>query len=192
MNSPVLKKIRRWNLEWHRDLGYFFSSLIIIYAISGIALNHVNDWNPDFIIHKKTVIAPKLNTRDKVNAKNIIEYSKLVGEEYYKVFDFPTNNQVKIYFDNATLHINLETGEGIYEKLTKRHVFYESNVLHRNSLKGWKWVSDIFAFMLIIISITGMVILKGKYGFLRRGIWLMLAGLLLPVIAIILFILYQR
>lgn len=187
MHSPVLKKIRRWNLEWHRDLGYFFSSLIIIYAISGIALNHVNDWNPDFIIHKQTVITPKLNTRDKVNAKNITEFSKLVGEENYKVFDFPTNSQVKIYYDNATLHINLETGEGIYEKLTKRHVFYESNVLHRNSLNGWKWISDIFAFMLIIISVTGLFILKGKYGFKRRGIWIMLAGLLFPVTAILLF-----
>ena len=192
MHSPLLKKIRRWNLEWHRDLGYFFSSLIIIYAISGIALNHVNDWNPDFIIHKQTVKTPRLTTRDKVKAKNIKEFSTLVGEENYKVFDFPTNNQIKIYYDNATLHINLETGEGIYEKLTKRHVFYESNVLHRNSLNGWKWVSDIFAVMLIIISVTGLVILKGKYGFLRRGIWLMLAGLLLPVIAIILFVFYQR
>jgi uncharacterized protein len=186
---PLLlqKKIRRWNLEWHRDLGYFFSSLIIIYCISGIALNHVNDWNPDFIIHKKTVQVPKLFIRSNVNADAIREFGKLVGENRFKVFDFPTNNQVKIYYDNATLHINLETGVGEYEHLKKRHVFYESNVLHRNSLNGWKWLSDIFALMLITISVTGLFILKGKYGFMRRGIWIMLAGLLVPVIAIILF-----
>jgi uncharacterized protein len=187
MQSTVQKKIRRWNLEWHRDLGYFFSSLILIYCISGIALNHVNDWNPDFIIRKEVVQTPKLYTRDKVNGKIISEIGKLVGEKTYKVFDFPTNNQVKIYYDNATLHINLETGLGEYEQLTKRHLFYESNVLHRNSLNGWKWVSDIFAFMLIIISITGLFILKGRHGFMRRGIWIMLAGLLLPAFAIITF-----
>lgn len=186
---PILfqKKIRRWNLEWHRDLGYFFSSLIILYCISGIALNHVNDWNPDFIIHKKTVQVPKLYIRGNVDAVAIKKFSKLAGENTYKVFDFPTNNQVKIYYDNATLHINLETGIGEYEHLKKRHVFYESNVLHRNSLKGWKWVSDIFALMLITISVTGLFILKGKYGFRRRGIWIMLAGLLLPVTAILFF-----
>lgn len=186
---PLLlqKKIRRWNLEWHRDLGYFFSSLIIIYCISGIALNHVNDWNPDFIIHKKTVRVTRLFNRENVDAVAINKFSKQVGENTYKVFDFPTNNQVKIYYDNATLHINLETGIGEYESLKKRAVFYESNVLHRNSLKGWKWVSDIFALMLITISVTGLFILRGKYGFMRRGIWIMLAGLLVPVIAIILF-----
>lgn len=180
-------KLHRWNVAWHRDLGYFFSSLIIIYCISGLALNHVNDWNPDFIIHKQTIQLPKTYTRAEVDNHLVAEFSQLVKEDNYKLYDFPTNNQVKIYYDNATLHINLENGTGNYEKLAKRHVFYESNVLHRNSLKGWKWVSDIFAIMLIVISVTGLFILKGKYGLKKRGVWIMLAGLLLPVAAIILF-----
>jgi hypothetical protein len=180
-------KLRRWNIAWHRDLGYFFSTLIIIYCISGIALNHIGDWNPDFIIYKKSIKLPATYTRPQVNDKLIADFSKQVEEDTYRVFDFPTDNQVKIYYDNATLHINLEKGTGAYEKVVKRHLFYETNVIHRNSLKGWKWVSDIFAVMLIIISITGLFILKGKYGFRRRGIWIMAAGLLLPLIAILLF-----
>jgi uncharacterized membrane protein YhdT len=52
-------------------------------------------------------------------------------------------------------------------------------------------VSDVFALMLIIISITGLYILKGKYGFKRRGIWFFLAGLLLPVVAVVLFYVLQ-
>lgn len=187
MPSAFSTKLRRWNVAWHRDLGYFFSSLIIIYCISGLALNHVNDWNPDFIIHKETVQLPKKYDRSEVNNELLAGFSKLVKEDNYKVYDFPTNNQVKVYYDNATLHINLDTGIGEYERLVKRHLFYESNVLHRNSLKGWKWVSDIFAVMLIVISITGLFILKGKYGFKRRGLWIMLAGFLLPVAAILLF-----
>ncbi len=187
MPSAFSTKLRRWNVAWHRDLGYFFSSLIIIYCISGLALNHVNDWNPDFIIHKETVQLPKKYDRSEVNNELLAGFSKLVKEDNYKVYDFPTNNQVKVYYDNATLHINLDTGMGEYERLVKRHLFYESNVLHRNSLKGWKWVSDIFAVMLIVISITGLFILNGKYGFERRGLWIMLAGFLLPVAAILLF-----
>jgi len=187
MPSAFSTKLRRWNVAWHRDLGYFFSSLIIIYCISGLALNHVNDWNPDFIVHKETIELPKKYNRNEVTNELLTGFSKMVKENNYKVYDFPTNNQVKVYYDNATLHINLETGIGEYERLVKRHLFYESNVLHRNSLKGWKWVSDIFAVMLIVISITGLFILKGKYGFKRRGLWIMLAGFLLPVAAILLF-----
>jgi hypothetical protein len=187
MSSPIYRKIRRLNLSWHRDLGYFFSSLIIIYCISGIALNHLNDWDPDFIIYKTTVQLPRTFTKNNITDDVITGFGKEVNEDKFKVYDFPTDNQVKIYYDNASLHINLETGVGHYEKITKRHLFYEANVLHRNSLEGWKWVSDIFAFMLIIISVTGIFILKGKYGVKRRGIWIIAAGFVLPVAAILLF-----
>ena len=187
MNSAFVKKLRRWNVAWHRDLGYFFSSLIIIYCISGLALNHVNDWDPDFIIHKQEIKLTSTYSRSQVTPAVISSMSQQAGEPDYKVYDFPTDNQVKIYYDNATLHVNLESGIGKYERVVKRHVFYESNVLHRNSLTGWKWVSDIFAIMLIIISVTGLFILKGKYGFKRRGVWIVSAGLLLPIAAVLIF-----
>lgn len=187
MSSSTVRKLRRLNIEWHRDLGYFFSAIIIIYCLSGLALNHLDDWDPDFNIYKTTVQFPKTYTKADVNDKIVHQFGNAVHEKTFKVFDFPTDNQVKIYYDNASLHINLETGIGHYEKVAKRHFFYEVNVLHRNSLKGWKWVSDIFAVMLIVISLTGMFILKGKYGVKRRGIWLVLAGFLLPVIAVLLF-----
>jgi uncharacterized protein len=182
MSSSRIKKIRKLNLATHRDLGYFFSSLIIIYCLSGIALNHVDEWNPDFIVSKRTVsIDPKYKASD-VTKETIGTFNKMVGEEGYKVFDSPTSDQVKIYYDNATLHLNFTTHEGAYESITRRPFFYQMNVIHKNSLKGWKWASDVFAVMLITISITGILILKGKHGFGGRGKWLILAGLIPPII----------
>lgn len=179
------KKLRRLNLETHRDFGYFFSSLIVVYCISGIALNHVDDWNPDFIITKDSITISHTFTRSDIHEKEINEFGKLVGEEKYKVFDFPTSDQVKIYYNNASLHINLDTRKGIYERVSKRPVFYQTNVIHRNSLKGWKWASDIFALMLLLITVTGLFILKGKHGITGRGKWLIAAGFIPPVVAII-------
>ena len=46
---------RKWNRVLHRDLGYLFFGMSVIYALSGIALNHVNDWNPSYIITQTTV-----------------------------------------------------------------------------------------------------------------------------------------
>ncbi|MCX6183024.1 MAG: PepSY-associated TM helix domain-containing protein [Bacteroidetes bacterium] len=179
------KKVRRLNVALHRDLGYFFSSLIVIYCLSGIALNHVDDWNPDFIITKEKITFTKTYSKEQITKNEINEFGKLVGEEKYKVFDFPTNDQVKIYYDNASLHLHLNNKIGVYEKVSKRPIFYQSNVLHRNSLKGWKWAADVFAFMLICITITGLFVLKGKYGITRRGKWFIAAGFLPPLIAII-------
>lgn len=187
MAYSLVRKIRRLSLSWHRDLGYFFTPLIIIYCVSGIALNHLDDFDPDFVIEKKTIELPKKYERSEITDEVVLEFSQLVGEDHFKIYDFPTDNRLKIYYDNASLQINFTEQEGLYDKITKRHVIYETNVLHKNSLHGWKWVSDIFAIMLILITITGAVILKGKYGFKRRGGWLMLAGFALPIAGILLF-----
>lgn len=185
MGKWQLKSIRSLNVAAHRDFGYFFSSLIIIYCISGLALNHVDDWNPDFIITRDSVAFKGGLTKADMTKDRIIALGKQVGEEEYKVFDFPTPDQVKIYYEDASLHLNFKTGEGVYENVSRRAVFYEANVIHRNSVKGWKWAADIFAVMLIAINVTGLFVLKGKYGITGRGKWLIAAGTLPPVIAIL-------
>ncbi len=184
------KRIRKLNVATHRDLGYFFSTLIVIYCISGIALNHVDDWDPDFIINKKKISFNGTFTKDGISKADIAKFDKMVGEEDHKVYDFPTHDQVKIYYEDATLHVFLEKNEAMYEQIAKRHVFYESNVLHRNSIKGWKWASDIFAFLLIVITITGLFVLKGKHGITRRGKWFIAAGAIPPLVALL--ILYLK
>ncbi|PCJ63875.1 MAG: hypothetical protein COA58_14690 [Bacteroidetes bacterium] len=181
------KKLEKLNRATHRDVGYFISTLVIIYCLSGLALNHLDDWNPDFIINKKEIVIPESIDIEYVNAKDIVALSELVGESSYKIYDKPTPDQLKIYYDNASLHVNSSTGIGTYERISKRPIFYQTNVLHRNSLKGWKWVSDIFAVVLILVSITGLFILKGKKGFKGRGKWLVLSGALVPVIAWLIF-----
>ncbi len=185
MATKKWTKLRRFNVATHRDVGYFFSTLIIIYCLSGLALNHVNEWNPDFIITKKTVKLDPNYVPLTVNRAMIDSLGLMVGETKYKVYDVPTKGQVKIYYENASLHVNFKEHTGLYEQVARRPVFYQSNILHRNSLKGWKWIADIFAVMLIVISVSGLFVLKGKYGITGRGKWLIGAGLLVPVIAII-------
>jgi hypothetical protein len=85
----------------------------------------------------------------------------------------------------------MKTGKGEYERILRRPVFYHANILHRNSLKGWKWVSDLFAVILILLSITGLFVLKGKNGFSGRGKWFVIGGALLPIIAWLLFAFIQ-
>jgi len=39
----------------HRDFGFFAVGLTFIYALSGLAVNHINDWDPSFSHFKKLV-----------------------------------------------------------------------------------------------------------------------------------------
>jgi hypothetical protein len=179
--------LRRLNSSLHRDIGYFLSGLLLVYCLSGLALNHLNDWNPDFVIHKKTITLERAFTADEITSARLAEFSKLVGETMPRVHDFPTSHQVKIYYDNASLLIDLQTRVGIYESVQRRPLFYQVNVLHRNSLKGWRWAADVFGGLLIILTVSGWFILKGANGFFGRGKWFVLAGIIPPVTALVIF-----
>jgi uncharacterized protein len=187
MRWPGHDALARLNIAVHRDIGYTCTSLILAYCLSGVAVNHIGDWNPDFVISKQTVSLPNRYTKEAIAKEQITEFSQLVQEDDYKVYDFPTSDQVKIYYDNASLHLNLATGEGTYEKVSRRPLLYHVNALHLNRLKGWKWASDLFALILILLSVTGLFVLRGKYGLAQRGRWLVLAGLIPPVLALLIF-----
>lgn len=183
--------LRRWNIVLHRDIGYFLSGLVVIYCLSGIALNHVDDWNPDFIITKRSVPIPERIVVDDTGAETLAQLNALVGESRQTVHDTPAPGHLKLYYDNATFHIDLRTREGRYERIERRPVFYESNLLHRNTVRGWKWVSDIFGVLLIFLSISGWFMLKGANGLSGRGKWFIAAGMLPPVAALFLFSMMQ-
>lgn len=184
---PERDALARLNVAVHRDIGYTCASLILAYCLSGIALNHIGDWNPDFVISKQTISLSRPYAREDITKERIAEFGRLVQEDGYKVYDFPTSDQVKIYYDNASLHLNFSTGQGTYEKVSRRPLLYHVNALHLNRLQGWRWASDVFALILILLSLTGLFVLRGRYGLARRGRWLILAGLLPPVLALLIF-----
>jgi uncharacterized protein len=88
--------------------------------------------------------------------------------------------------------LDLTAKTGVYERARRRPFIYQTNVLHRNSLKGWKWASDVFGVLLIVLPVSGWFMLKGKTGVIGRGKWFIAAGMVPPVAAIIIFELVQR
>jgi hypothetical protein len=80
------------------------------------------------------------------------------------------------------VQINTETGEGIVEKISKRPLFFQVNFLHYNPGKWWKYFSDIYCISLIIVTITGLFLVKGRNGITKRGAILTIIGIILPII----------
>lgn len=183
---------RRLNTDLHRDIGFFLSGLIFVYCLSGLALNHVHDWNPDFIIEKRSLTLEHAYTAAEITPERIKEISALVGETQARVHDFPTPDRLKIYYDNASLLVDLPGKTAEYESVHRRPLFYQVNVLHRNSLKGWRWASDIFSVLLMFLTASGWFMLRGKYGFMGRGKWLVLAGFVPPIAAFLIFQMVQK
>jgi len=182
-------KLRKLNRVLHRDLGYLFTGMIIIYAISGIALNHIKDFNPNYTItlEQRTINIPhELSGNEKAGAIAILTIFN--EHNNYRKHYFPSEDKLKIFLkEGGSIVVNLQNGITLYERLKKRPILYQVNILHYNPGHLWKWFSDIFAVVLITIAITGLFILKGKNGITRRGAWLTAIGIIVPLVLLLLY-----
>ncbi|NOZ45795.1 MAG: hypothetical protein GXO79_03335 [Chlorobi bacterium] len=183
-------KWRKWNRILHRDFGYFFFGMSIIYGLSGIALNHLKDWNPNYIVTTKDFITKENIKKKEISKKTILTILNDIGEAgNLKKYYYPNDSTLKIFIQNGSLIFNTNSGFGTLEKIRQRPVFNEFNFLHYNNPKNlWTWFSDIFAGALMLLAITGLFIIRGKKGITGRGAWLTALGVLVPLI---LFILYR-
>ena len=168
----------------HRDVGYVAAALTVIFSISGIAVNHINDWNPNYVVETEIInITPM--TDSVLTANNVKEHviSQLNITDSVKSY-FRTNpNEIDIFLEKRTISANVTTGIVSLEKIRNRKVFKKMNFLHLNTPKKlWTWVSDIFAVSLILLAITGLFMIKGKKGFKGRGKWLFALGMLIPIL----------
>jgi hypothetical protein len=175
-------KWRKWNNILHRDIGYLVVALTLIYGISGLAVNHVADWNPNYKIEKEMLKVTSIEAKDK---------DGMVSEALAKLqlTDEPTNTfrpdpeTLQLFFDKKTYSIDVPTGNVLVEQTRPRRVLYEMNQLHLNAPKGiWTFIADLFALSLIMMAITGMFMLKGPTGITGRGKWLISIGVLIPAL----------
>ena len=177
---------RRWFRAFHRDIGYVAVALILAYSVSGLAVNHIEDWNPSYRLDERAfAIEPLAGTPDEMAAQVIERLAldrRLVRGHFQE-----TERQLRVFLaEGQEAAVDIATGKGTLKTLSQRAVLFEVNALHLNNLKGvWTFVADAFAVALIVLAITGMTMMKGDRGFWGRGKYFVGAGLAIPVAAIV-------
>jgi len=183
-----MKTLRKWSRILHRDIGFFFIGASFVYGLSGIALNHLNDWNPNYSVEREFFTSSiDLSQNDKTQK----QVEKLVSQfdevNNLRKFYYPNPETIKIFLKGgSSIVVNIKTGEGQAEFLKKRMLFYQVNFLHYNPNYWWTWFSDIFAAALILFSITSLFMVRGKKGIVGRGGIYALAGIIIPVLFLVL------
>ena len=178
----------KWNRVLHRDMGYLIFGMTIIYALSGIALNHLQDWNPSYNV-TRTEVHWEANSLTDVTKPDVLTFLERYGEqENYKKHYYPQPGLLKVFLENGSVELDTGTGQGVMEILKRRPLFFEVNYLHYNPKRSWSWFSDLFSVTLIVVAITGLFILKGKRGIKGRGAWLTGLGVLIPLIMLIMYL----
>jgi uncharacterized protein len=185
-----IKTLRRWNNAIHRDVGYLCVGMTLIYAISGIVLNHFKSGDlihPDYAksFREFKVPLPKGGLVTQTYVFSILEN---IGEkDHFKSYIMGTNS-LEIFLSMGSVYIDLQNGDAQLEKKTPLYGIREFNLLHYNNIKKfYTWFSDLYAVGLIFLAITGLFILKGRNGILGRGAWLTAMGILLPALFILFY-----
>jgi len=171
---------RYWNNVLHRDLGYLVVALTLIYAVSGIAVNHVHDWNPNYSIERVERKIEPIEVSDR--ATMVAEAVSRLGLPQPNESFRPDPETLQLFYDGWSVEVHAIEGVALEERPRERIVLRDMNFLHLNHPRGvWTWVADIYAFLLLFMAVTGMFVLKGRHGLAGRGKWFILAGLVVPL-----------
>jgi hypothetical protein len=178
--------VRPWVRALHRDIGYLAVGFTIIYALSGLAVNHIADWDPNFVNIQRTHHLPApLRGEDGPISKQVMDALaiKEPPREIYRAS--PT--RLEIVFDKRTLHVETTTGVVEEEGQQARFFLRAANYLHLNrGKKAWTAVADTYAAFLLFLACSGLFMIPGRKGILGRGGLLTALGAAVPILYVLL------
>ncbi|PLX78340.1 MAG: hypothetical protein C0614_08670 [Desulfuromonas sp.] len=180
--------LRKLSHALHRDIGYLCIGLTLIYALSGIAVNHIRDWNPSYrVVRSSAQIAPN-SFRGVVPESMVLAMLRQIGEpaSYDHIFQNDPQS-LTVFVEGRVIEFDLATGKVEFERVTPRPFWHAINALHLNHpKKAWTWIADLYAGGLILLSATGRLLLpKGRIR--PRCLLLTLSGFLVPLIALAIY-----
>jgi hypothetical protein len=174
---------RKWFRALHRDVGYIAVALVLAYSLSGLAVNHIEDWNPSYTFGSSAFDLGPLPAGTAAEQADVAIAKLRLDRRAVRGHFLESATDLRIFLaDGQEARLDTTTGEGHLKTIERRPVLFEVNALHLNNLKGvWTYVADVFALALVFLAITGMTMMKGSRGLAGRGKWFVAAGLAVPV-----------
>lgn len=165
----------------HRDVGYTAVGLTFVYAVSGLAVNHVASWDPNFANTTSTHELGAPLPDDDAAAKRLVLSKLGITDEPREVYR--EGDELEVIFEHRTLHVTTATGHVVDEEQKPRFFVRAANFLHLNrGKKAWTWFADSYAVGLLFLATSGMFMIAGKKGLFGRGMFFVIAGVAVPLV----------
>jgi len=178
---------RHWNNALHRDIGFLCIGLTLVYAISGVAVNHISQWNPSYRVERIETNIGQVsgNPTDADTIRTILARLDETGklESSYR----PDPHSLQLFVDGRSILIDLGTGYVVHDRAIPRPVLREMNFLHLNHpKKSWTWIADVYAVALGFLAVSGMLMIRRKT--MHRGVVLTGIGFVIPLLFLVLYL----
>lgn len=169
---------------FHRDFGYLAIGFTVIYAVSGIAQNHIEDWGDvSYKSYEETIgidPIPDALPDDKAIALVVDKVGLGTPSSALRAGD-----EVRVEYASGAKASAI--GDRITVQGRSQRVFIgAANWLHRARNKhAWKYVADLYAVLLLYLAISGIFMIKGRLGLKWRGAVLISIGVAVPAAAVL-------
>ena len=178
--ATIKKRWRAWLRAIHRDIGYLAVGFTVIYALSGIAMNHIDDWDPNFhaseLTRKIAPIPDELADADA--ARRVADAAGLTGkiDDVYRAGD-----ELRLSYASGSKVTAI--GDTLTVQSRRDRMFFRVAVwLHATRGKqAWKFIADAYAALLLYLAVSGIFMIKGRLGLRWRGAMLITVGLAAPI-----------
>ena len=184
-----MAKWRKWNAAIHRDLGYLCAGLTVVYAVSGVAVNHRADWNPSYKVVERTADVSGMDASAPSSPDYVQGVLRSLEMDGAVRGTFrPDSGSLRIFLDGSTVEVDLAAGRAVVQEVSDRPALRKANFLHLNHPKKlWTWMADAYAVALAVLAVSGLFILRGRNGITGRGAWLTALGVAVPVAFLFLY-----
>jgi hypothetical protein len=154
--------------------------LTLVYALSGLAVNHIADWDPSFEPIARTHQLGRLPSEPEAAGKRAL--AALGVRESAREIYATGDDAVDVVLQRSTLHVTPSTGQVLEEGQKPRWFLRAANWLHLNrGKKAWTYVADSYAAILLYLAISGLFMLPGRKGLLGRGALIAALGAAVPI-----------
>lgn len=180
--AVVKKRWRGWLRAFHRDFGYVAVGFTVIYALSGLAINHIADWDPNFVATERTmsISLPATTSVEEANARIADAIGLGTPNAVAR-----TGDELRLTYDDGTTATVIGDHVTVQAR-SSRFFFRVANWLHYNrGKKAWTYVADVYAVMLLYLAISGIFMIKGKLGLRWRGAVLVSLGVAVPLVYVL-------
>ncbi len=198
---------RRQLFSWHRDVGFLIAGLTVVYAVSGVAVNHREDWDYNYRTETRQLDiggpAALLDVSGDEEADAGLTARRRQPELVEKILvavgrsDRPSKvfwrgrDRLSLLFGKGgrdVIDYSPSTGVAVHDVKSERFLLRAFNALHLNDHHGaWTWFADLFALLLLFLAVSGVIITKGRRGIRGRGGLLFALGVAIPIVALLLF-----
>jgi hypothetical protein len=156
--------------------------LTLVYAISGIAINHAHHWDANYV---RTVAELQMEPVGIGPTEEIrpLVLQRLALTEPIKNTWRADEQTLQVFLEGGGYDVDLLTGRVQVHGFRKRPLLYDLNFMHLNTGKApWTGIADVFAGILIVLPLTGIFLVRGRKGLTGRGGVMMGLGILLPLV----------